>query len=245
MKNSLFISEKEKRILASLYKIGKSGVAEISKDTLVNRTTLYPFLEKLLTKGLISKIKIEDKTIYQPISQTEFLRWIKRQEKDAQTQSSELSQWIRKQTKNEGATLASEIKYFEGLEGVKNLYEDSWRNNEGKIIYCITDYKNAYAKMGKFFKEEYFPERIKHGIHIKNILPESKVGKKEKTIAKQLLREMKFIKILEDLDIEINIYDNKTSIVAFDEKNPSAILIKNEKISKAMKNIFEYLWKTK
>jgi len=245
MKKALFITEKEKRVLASFYKIGKSGVAEIAKDTLINRTTLYPLLDKLLQKGLVSKIILDDKTIFQPISQAEFLRWIKRQEKDAQMQVSDLSHWIVKQNKNEGSALASEIKYFEGMEGVKNLYEDSWRNNERKLIYCITDYKNAYAKMGKFFREEYFPERIKRGIRVKNILPESEIGKKEKATAKQLLREMKFIKLLEDLDIEINIYDSKVSIAAFDEKNPSGILIKNEKIAKAMQNIFEYLWKTK
>ena len=168
--NQLFLNEKEKKVLASLYKIGKCGVAEIAKETLINRTTLYPILDRLLLKGLVSKINFDEKTIYQTISSREFISWVKRQEKDAQTQVTELTNWIEKQNKNEASALASEIKYYEGLEGVKNLYEDSWRNNDGKLIYCITDYKSAYEKMGKFFHEEYFPERIKRGIKIKNIL---------------------------------------------------------------------------
>ena len=60
-----------------------------------------------------------------------------------------------------------------------------------------------------------------------------------------MLREMKFINLFRDLNIEINIYGDKVSIVAFDEKKPTGVLIKNKKISLAMKEIFEYLWRKK
>ena len=237
------MTTKEKKVLASLYKIGDSTVAEVAKDTLINRTTLYPILEKLLSKGLISKISAEGRVVYQPISQEDFIQWTQRKEKEAQKQATSLSAWIHAQKKNDQPSLISDIKYFEGLEGVKSLYADTWRNNEEKLIYCITDYKSAYEKMGEFFEKEYFPERIKRGVHIKNILPESKIGHDKMKTAKEFLREMKFIKILEDLDIEINVYDNKVAIVAFDKIHPSGILIKNAKIASAMKNIFNYIWK--
>ena len=58
-----------------------------------------------------------------------------------------------------------------------------------------------------------------------------------------MIREMKFVKLFENLGIEINIYASKVSIVTFNEKNPSGVLIKNDLIAKAFKNIFEYLWK--
>ena len=53
---------------------------------------------------------------------------------------------------------------------------------------------------------------------------------------------VKFIDIFEDLGIEVNIYDDKVSIVAYDKKLPSGVLIKNAKISEAMRKIFQYLW---
>lgn len=238
------INQTEKKILASLYKLERGSVVELAKDTLINRTTLYPILEKLIEKGLVSKIKLEGGTRFQPISKEEFRLWSERKEKELKEKNQEVLDWIGSQSKGEKISLISDVRYFEGEEGVKNLYADSWRNNAGKIIYAITDYKNAYRTLGDFFRNEYFPQRIKRGVQVKNLLPKSKEGAKDFKERKKFLRDMKFIELFQDLNIEINIYDSKVSIVAFDEKNPTGVLIKNEKIAEAIKNIFEYLWKS-
>ncbi|MFA4817673.1 MAG: helix-turn-helix domain-containing protein [Parcubacteria group bacterium] len=244
MKNLFVLSENEKKILASLYRLEDYSVGKIAKDTFINRTTLYPILDNLVEKGLVSKVKIEGKTIFQPISTRDFNSWAKRKETEFQESNENLENWIAEQNKSKKVSLVSEIKYFEGFDGVKNLYADTWRENDEKTIRAITDYKNAKDFMKKYFSEEYFPQRIRHGVKVKNIIPESKIGREYLKSAKEFLREMKFVNILNDLNIEINIYDSKVSIVAFDPKNPSGVLIKNQKIAEAMKNIFEYLWKT-
>lgn len=241
--NNNILNKNERRVLASLYHIKEGSINKVAKDTLINRTTLYPILDKLTEKGLVSKIKTEGKTYFQPISKEDFILWTKRREVEIKKENTALLDWVDKESKEKKVTLVSEIKYFEGIEGVKSLYADSWRDNNGKIIYAITDYKNAYDTLGDFFHDDYFQQRIKHGIKVKNLLPESEEGKQDIKDALKLLREMKFIKIFQDLSIEINIYDSKVSIVAFDKKNPSGILIKNEKIASALKNIFEYIWK--
>ncbi|MBI4653347.1 hypothetical protein HY750_03790 [Candidatus Kuenenbacteria bacterium] len=112
------------------------------------------------------------------------------------------------------------------------------------MIYGISDYKSAYETMEEFFKKEYFPDRVRHGVKIKNLLSESKEGRSEVKIAKSLLREMKFVQFFKDLNIDINIYENKIAITTFDKKHSFGVLIKNKKIAEAMKNIFEYLWKS-
>ncbi|HRY82560.1 MAG TPA: helix-turn-helix domain-containing protein [Candidatus Moranbacteria bacterium] len=239
-----YLNDNEKKVLASLYNLEDGAVNKIAKETLINRTTLYPILEKLAEKGLVSKIKAEGKIRFQPISKEEFSLWAERKEKELKENNKELLCWIDRQGENKKTSLASEIKYFEGMEGIKSLYADTWRENREKIIYAITDYKSAYENMGNFFRKDYFPARIGHGVWIKNLIPESPEGRKDLKTAKEMLREMKFIKLFRDLDIEVNIYNDKIAIVAFDKKNPSGVIIKNEKIAEAMKNIFEYLWKT-
>jgi hypothetical protein len=96
--------------------------------------------------------------------------------------------------------------------------------------------------MGDFFNNEYFSDRVARGVRVKNLVPESAVGRSELKHRKALLREVKFIDIFEDLGIEVNIYDDKVSIVAYDKKLPSGVLVKNAKIAEAMRKIFEYLW---
>ncbi|KKP77899.1 MAG: hypothetical protein UR78_C0026G0009 [Candidatus Moranbacteria bacterium GW2011_GWF2_35_39] len=240
-----FISEKEKKVLAGLYKMQNGSVHELSRETLINRTTLYPIIEKLIEKGLVSGIKSENKTVYQPISKQDFLLWAKRRESDMQKENQELAGWIGNQKNTNSESLISEMKYFNGSESVKNLYHDSWRDNKEKIIYSICDYASAYSTLGDFFRNEYFPQRIKHQIKVKSLLPKSEDGEREIKSVKKMLREMKFINLFRDLNIEINIYGDKVSIVAFDEKKPTGVLIKNKKISLAMKEIFEYLWRKK
>lgn len=242
MQNSLILSEKEKKVLASLYKLGSASVWELAKDNMINRTTIYPILERLVEKGLVSRVSNDNKDVFRAISKEDLKNWTSKREEMVLEENKEIFDLAENQNKK--PSLLSEVSYFEGLEGIRSLYADSWRNNNNKMIYCITDYESAYDNMGEFFEKEYFPQRIKHGVGVKNLIPESEKGREKLKSAKELLREMKFIKLFKDLGIEINIYDSKTSIVSLDKEKPSGVIIKNQKIAEAMKNIFEYLWKT-
>jgi sugar-specific transcriptional regulator TrmB len=242
MENNFILSEKEKKILTSLYKIGEASVWRIAKDNGINRTTIYPLLEKLIEKGLVSKVGTNKKDIFRSISKEDLKSWTKKRTKQIEKENQQIIELA--ENKNKKPSLLSEVSYFEGLNGIRNLYADSWRDNKEKKIYCITDYESAYKNLGSFFEKEYFPARLRHNVKVKNLIPESKEGREKMKTAKEMLREMKFIKIFENLGIEINIYDSKTSIILLDKKKPSGVIIKNEKIAEAMKNIFDYLWKT-
>lgn len=236
------LNEKERKIIFALYRLSEAGVGTISKETLINRTTLYPVLSKLLSKGLVSKITIEDKTLYKPLPLEDFKEWVKFKKAKDDTENTELLGWITEHKQKKQKTLLSDMSYFEGLEGVEKLYSDTWRNNQEKVIYCITDYKSARDTMGSYFLNTYLPQRVKHGVSVKNIIPKSEIGKQALENAKSLLREVRFVDLFENLEIEVNIYDDKLVIIAYDAEKPSGVLIKNERIATAMKKIFEYLW---
>lgn len=238
------LNEKEQKVLAGLYRLNSATIGELAKETAINRTSLYPILEKLLQRGLISKLNIEDRIVYQAVSFADFKKWLEREKENTKKMADNLTNWLKFLEKKSGPALLSDFRYFEGVEGIKNLYADSWRDNKDKIIFCITDYKAAYETLGNFFRNEYFPNRINHGIKVKNLIPESKIGRADLKLRKKLLREVKFIDIFEDLGIEVNIYDDKVSIIAYDKVLPSGVLVKNVKISEAMKKIFHYLWDT-
>lgn len=236
------INSKEKRVLGALYKLGDSPISKIAKETLLNRTALYHTVEGLLSKGLLTKINKEGGAYFQPLPFAQYEDWAKRQVVAVSDQTDELKHWL-KQQENQLPTLYSDIRYYEGKEGVENLYADSWRDNKEKVIYAITDYDKAYEVFNDFMEKEYFPDRIKHQIEVKSLLPKNaESGKRDLVRSKELLRDMRFIDLFKDLGIEINIYGPKVSIVAFDKVKPSGVIIKNEIIAKAFKGIFEYLW---
>lgn len=239
------LTKKEQRILAVLYQIKHATVSRLAKETVLNRTSLYPILEKLIEKGLVSAFTQDSVTIYEPIEAESFKEWLNKQKQLLVQQASELEKWINQATasSNQTPSLVSKIKYFEGFDGVQNIYADTWRNNEGKMIYAITDVKAAVSTMGEFFYEEYMPARIAHKVKVKDIMTENEEGRQEVKMTDQVLREAKLAQgLFENLGIEINIYENKLAIVAYDKERPSGVIIENEKIASAMKNIFEYLW---
>jgi len=237
------INNKEKRVLGALNRLGNAPISKIAKETLINRSALYHTVEGLLSKGLVTKINKEGVAYFQPLPLSSYEDWSKRQITSVSTQAVELKEWLGSQNR-QLPTLHSDIRYFEGIEGVENLYADSWRDNDEKIIYAITDYDKAYDVLNDFMEKEYFPNRVRHGVQVKSIVPKDALtGKRDITRSKELLRDMRFINIFKNLGIEINIYGSKISIVAFDKIKPSGVIIKNEIIAKAFKSIFEHLWK--
>ncbi len=239
------LNKKEQTVLACLYKIKNCAVGRLAKETILNRTSLYPILEGLIKKGLVFSSVQNGVAIYEAIESRLFKEWLKNKKKELADQASLLEDWLEKsQSLKQTPSLVSKLKYFEGFDGVKAMYADTWRNNKDKTIYAITDVRAAVSTMGKFFYNEYMPARMAHGVKVKDIMTESKEGLREVKMTEQYLREAKLAKgLFENLNVEINIYDNKLAIAAYDKEKPCGVIIENEKIASAMKNIFQYLWK--
>ncbi len=238
------LTPKEKRVLSCLYRIKPCTVSQLAKETVLNRTSLYPILEKLTEKGLVSTFTQDGITIYEPIDPELFKDWLKKKKETLNTQAKDLESWLDKEaTTNKAPSLVSKLKYFEGFDGVQSMYADTWRNNKEKQIYAITDVKAAVSTMGDFFYNDYMPARMAHSVQVKDIMTENEEGQHEVKVTEKYQRQAKLAKgLFEDLGVEINIYDNKLAIAAYDKEKPCGVIIENEKIASAMKNIFEYLW---
>lgn len=239
------INEKEGRVLESLYKLGQSAVQAISKDTLVNRTALYHTLDSLMKKGLITRLVKDKVSYYEAIPLDQYELWVQAKLDNIKEESSNNLKRFSEVKSDKKMSLYADVKYFEGKEGIKSLYNDSIYNNKEKVLFSITDYDKGYETLDPAWLEhEYLPTRVKKGIRVKNIVPDTKYSRKYTTTAKELLRDMSFVNFFNDLGVEISLYDNKMSIVAFDKVHPLGVIIQNEIISKAFKAILEYIWKT-
>lgn len=228
--------------MAGLYKLGNITVSDLAKETMINRTTLYPILDKLSKKGLVSQIKVEGKTFLKAISPQDFKEWVKRRKEKILKQADEVIDWIENKEKSAGTSLLSEIYYYNGTEAVKNLYNDSLRDNPEKIIYGFSDYKKAFEVLDSYLINEYIPGRVRRGIKFRGLLNDSEKAREEKSKFASRLQELRFIEELKGLEIEINVYGSKLTIVDYKKNKPSGLLVKNPKIAQAFKNIFEYLW---
>lgn len=238
--STLLLSDKESQVFKTLARMGPLPVAQIAKATDLSRTALYHTLGLLKEKGLIVEVKKNSTTIFQPLSKGEFAVWSKNKLKDMDLDIQGLQASF---TEKVVPILHSGVRYFEGMEGVKKLYNETWRENKEKHILAITDYRKAYETMNTFFDQDYFPFRVSAGVTVQSLLPEDAYGKRDIQRQKELLREMRFSDVLKDLGIEINIFDDKVAIVAFDQKKPMGMILQNKIISEAFRQIFTFIWK--
>ncbi|MDB5259619.1 MAG: Transcriptional regulator, TrmB [Candidatus Taylorbacteria bacterium] len=238
------LNEKERRVLESLFKLGQSTISAISKDTLVNRTALYHTIGLLTKKGLVTRLLKEKVSYYEAIPLDQYEKWAQSKiDSMKSTVGTDIKRFsaVRKE---KAVSLYADVKYFEGLEALKNLYADTIYSNEEKMLYTITDYQKGYSTLGKWLEKEYLPERVRKGVRVRSIVPDTAFSRSYIVSAKALGRELCFVDLFKNLGIEINVYDSKIVIVAFDKTHPLGIIIKNDIIADAFREIFNYIWLT-
>lgn len=133
------------------------------------------------------------------------------------------------------------IKYFEGIEGIKEVYRDTLNYPNQKILAWMSQEIFNYFDED-FLWEYYVPERIKRKIFSQAIAIDNKYTRKVKSLDEKQLRKTKLISQDQfDLEVEINLYGNrKIGIMAFKEE--IGLIIESEKIYNTLKSIFLFNW---
>ncbi len=225
---------------------GAQTAGKLSKIIKVNRTTCYGLLKSLAGKGFVTHFDNElGVTYYKAVNLENLIFMVEKEEARLENIKKDIKNSISEyKLRSRGSLAMPKVSYFEGLDGLKSMYLDTINNNHEKQIMAITDYEAGYSTLANFI-EDYYKLRTKNNIRVLSILPDSKKGREDLRRAKALLRQMKFIPLVKNLNIEINIYDDKVAISSFNPESIHGVLIQSETIAMAMKNIFGYIWKDK
>ena len=235
---SFGFGSKESGVYLALLEIGHGTVTEISRKAGINRTTGYDILASLSTKGLVSISGKEPKQEYVIESPDALTRYL-------EDQSAQMIENIRKAKEvvpelksMQAADDRPRIKFYEGTEGLRNVYEDTLTSSETILAYaCIDDMHKALP--GYF--PEYYKRRAANGISIRGIVPETKAGLERSTHDIEEKREIAFVPADKYyFSPEINIYDDKIMIASWREK--LGIIIESAEIADAMKKIYSLAW---
>ena len=134
------------------------------------------------------------------------------------------------------------IRFFEGVEGLKNIYKDTLNYPDSEILAWTSPEAFKYIDMDYLF-QDYIPSRVKNKIWAKVIIPKVKAMEQYKEDDRKSLRETRFIKTEKGniLEVEIMLYGkNKISFQSFQES--FGLIIESEKIFDTLKVIFMTQW---
>ena len=133
------------------------------------------------------------------------------------------------------------IRYFEGKEGIKEIYEDTLKTlKHGETILSFTG--EGVKEHLPDYTEEYLKKRIAKGIRIRGIFKKIPETTKHIKNSEAELRTGKFLdQEAFPFSNEINIYKNKV-VVATYGKEMFGMLIESKEFYNSMKVIFELAW---
>ena len=238
------LSDKESAVLLVLIEKGPLYAAAIAKAAKLNRTTAYGILKELSSKGLVSQIKRDGADQWQSIAPELLPGYIERR-RDALTESSKAVENALPQIKllrTKGKALPK-VQFFEGVDGLKQAYEDTLENNKEKRLRDITGIDAAFNLFDAAWIEYYLKKRAKLGVQCVDLVPDTDWGHKSKLDDEKYIRTTKFLPREHGFDAEVSIYDNKVGIFSYAENNPVAILIEDDTISHMMKTLFDFMAK--
>jgi predicted transcriptional regulator len=249
---NLGLTDKEAKVYLASLEIGTNPVSEIGKKSKINRVTTYDILEKLIKKGLVNYIVRRNIKYFSATDPELIATEYKRRAEELYVALPELK-------KLHGETSVHKVQYFEGLEGIKRVYEDSLKsinpdkeseNGEaaaagGRFESTILNFANAkeIRSIWPTYENDYTKKRIEKGIVLKNIAPDEEFGRIIQAQDKDNFSETRLIpKEKFSFTNEIIIYNNKVAIISLAAADPLAILIENRDIAQSQRTIFNLIW---
>lgn len=237
------LSDKEITIYLISLRLGSQPASILSKQTGINRTTIYNIFESLIKKGLASKIDKGAATYFQVLDPSNLMSYLERNKneyiREIDKQKKEVEEILPtiKSLENPAGT-KPKVQFFEGEKGMREAYENTLKSNEPIRAYANPE--DMHKGLPNFFPE-YYERRKNAGIKIRAISPDNKLSVERHRHDKKEIREMKLIDRKKyEFSPEINIYDDKVLIASWQEK--MAILIESREIADLHKKMYDLLW---
>ncbi len=232
----LNLTKREADVYVELLELGETTIEQISRKSKIKRTTVYDVIEALKEKGLIGTTKRKKRTLYYAEDPRILESQLEEKKIVLNTILPQLLSMSSLIDKKPG------IKYFEGAEGIKNVYQDTLNYpNQEILMWGSTDVFKYFDK--DYMWDYYLKKRLENKIWMRAIGKNIDVVKKIQSRDKEQLRETRLYDG-DDLsfEVEINLYGKKKiGIMSFKEQ--LGLIIESEKIYNTLKSIFELNWK--
>lgn len=242
---SLGLSDKEPEVYLALLKTpGVQPASVIAKKVNLNRVTVYKTLMRLAEIGLVTKTMKFGITCFFVEEPDKSLENLFKKKKEKMNALNQELLAVLPQIKNlqQQELLIPRVRFYEGVEGVKRVYEDTLIEN--KDIYAFENAELMTPEVHDYIFNDYIPRRAKNDLFIQVIAPRNKTHIEAKKHDKTFFRETRFFATDKfPLEIEINIYGHKTAFFSYKKEEMFGAILESRAIANSMKAIFAFCWK--
>lgn len=228
--------------LTLLKTAGAQPASILANRMRINRTTAYKALINLSALGLATKTMKHGIICFFAEDPEDTLKALVDEKRETlkEVNTSILEALPSLIVGEEGSPHLPKIRYYEGVEGLKQVYEAVLK--EGADYYRYGDITKIYGTLGDFV-EDWIKRRNKVGITAHAIMPYHKRSEELYRKDKEELRKALYIPHdLFPIDGEVRIFGNKVAILSLKQDSPIGVIIDSEIVARMFKSIFMLTW---
>lgn len=229
------LTENEASVYITTLKLGPSSALDIARESEIKRGTVYLTIESLKEKGLIHIEYAGFKKKFVAAEPNKLEENINALESRYYKILPELLSLYKLKGKS------GLIKYYEGLEGLKSLYETILRElRSGDPYHIITKQENWYTLDAKWF-EDFVERRAKRKLDTRIIFQESERAQQNISLQAALNQKVKILPAQAEYTSDIIICPQRYVVHSLTPPI-TAVSIENEDIIGTQLEIFRILW---
>lgn len=231
------LTEKEAAVYSAVMGLGPSTVLKIARAAGLKRTTVYSVLESLKQKGLIYIEMSGFKQFYRAENPVKLAGLLERRKKEFDSSLPELLGLYNFKAGE------SSIKYYEGLEAVKSVYENLLKDVQSGEDYLIVGDDVGWFRLDKDYFQDFVERRGKLNIKIRSLLQDSSEAQRHKGYARNFNESIKILP--KDTVLKTNMVIIPSRVV-IQQLVPSvnAIVIETKSVVKMHRELFEIIWRS-
>jgi sugar-specific transcriptional regulator TrmB len=230
------LSEKEANIYLQLLSVGAVSVIDLAQMTKINRTSLYPLLESLQKKDLVSEVKEDKKIRYQAEPPERLVTFLENEKNRILEQEKLLNEVVpRLKSVSLKTGEAPIIKVLEGREGILKSVQNYFENTTEDEVVNLFYPKDIVETM--FTEKELIAAR---GSRVKRKVKAISIytTKGEARLSDEMSERHKIDPEKYPIYCDIGIFNDNVKIHTV-TKNLSAIYIKNKDFADTMRTMFK------
>lgn len=245
------LNDRESAVYLACLEFGAKPASVIAKRVSLNRASVYGILQKLIDKGFVSQFRKSSTRFFSATPPEHLLYFFEQKKKEIDADQKKLEEFLPDLNALANANgCKPQIRFYEGAEGIEKVMDDTL--NSKTPICCISSIDGWLRReITKKYMARYVSRRIyDKKIPIRVITFDTPLGRKyadewcpdRENI--EMTHNRWFPKHIKNFNNEINIYDNKVSIVALGEHELNGIVIESQEYADTMRVLFEFCWHT-
>jgi sugar-specific transcriptional regulator TrmB len=231
------LSENESKVYFSSISLGPSTILKIARSANIKRSTVYSVIETLKQQGLMYIEMRGFKKLYTATHPEQLEQILEKRQNAFKTYLPEFLS-IYNLSGQEGV-----VKYYEGLEAVKSLYDQSLKLIRPHEDYLVITNQAQWFQLDESYFSTYIKRRAKLNIQTRLLFQDSPLAREHKRLEKNFHEEIKILPPGTALDIDMVLIPQMLIIHQLIAPI-MAIVIENKSVIKMQKELFEIIWQS-